>query len=126
MSNVVTTTIALIMNMEVTLLPLFGGLEIYDSFESEILVLHINMQLKDIKVIKPFLYFLRTFDGGQAHNMMAIMLDMHFKSLCVVENLLGRGNAIQLAIEYDARIVISLLMVYFEQLNPTIINVLLL
>jgi hypothetical protein len=112
--------------MEVTLLPLFGGLEIYDSFESEILVLHINMQLKDIKVIKPFLYFLRTFDGGQAHNMMAIMLDMHFKSLCVVENLLGRGNAIQLAIEYDARIVISLLMVYFEQLNPTIINVLLL
>jgi hypothetical protein len=54
--------------------------------------------------------------------MIAIMLDMHFKSLCVVENLLGHGNAIRLAIEYGAKIVISLLMVYFEQLNPTTVN----
>jgi hypothetical protein len=46
--------------------------------------------------------------------MMAIMLDSHFKFLRVVENLLGRGNAILLAIEYDARIVIPLLMVWFE------------
>jgi hypothetical protein len=57
----VTTTIALIMNMEVALLPLFGGLEIYDSFESEILVLHINMQLEDIKVIKPFFVVSKNF-----------------------------------------------------------------
>jgi hypothetical protein len=34
--------------------------------------------------------------------MMAIMLDPCFKSLCVVENLLERGNAIWLATEYDA------------------------
>jgi len=53
--------------------------------------------------------------------MMAIMLDPHFKSLRVMENLLGRGNAIRLAIEYDARIVIPLLMVCFEQLNPYIV-----
>jgi len=52
---------------------------------------------------------------------MAIMLDPHFKSLRVMENLLGRGNAIRLAIEYDARIVIPLLMVCFEQLNPYIV-----
>jgi hypothetical protein len=38
--------------MELALLPLFGGPEIYDSFENEILVLHRNMH---IKVIKPFL-----------------------------------------------------------------------
>ncbi len=54
--------------------------------------------------------------------MMAIVLDLHFKSLCVLENLLGGGNAIQLAIEYDAKIVIPLFMVCFEQLNPTTIN----
>ncbi len=53
--------------------------------------------------------------------MMAIMLDSHFKFLRVVENLLGRGNAILLAIEYDARIVIPLLMVWFEQLIPYIV-----
>jgi hypothetical protein len=49
------------------------------------------MQLEVIKVIKPFLQFLKTFDGGQIHNMMAIMLDLCFKSLCVVENLLEHG-----------------------------------
>jgi len=53
---------------------------------------------------------------------MAILLDMHFKSLCVLENLLGRGNAILLAIEYDAKIVVPLFTVCFEQLNPTTIN----
>jgi hypothetical protein len=41
--------------MEVTLLPFFGGPEIYDSFDNEILVLHRNMQFEVIKVIKPFL-----------------------------------------------------------------------
>jgi hypothetical protein len=78
------------------------------------------MQLKIIKVIKPFLQILRTFDEGQVHNMMAIMLDLRFNSLHFVENLLGCGNTIQLANEYDARIVIPLLMVCFEQLNPYI------
>jgi hypothetical protein len=53
---------------------------------------------------------------------MAIMLDPCFKSLRAVENLLGRGNAIQLVAKYDARIVIPLLMINFEQLNLTTIN----
>jgi hypothetical protein len=45
---------------------------------------------------------------------MAIMLDPCFKSLRVVENLLGHENAIRPTIKYDARIVIVLLMVCFE------------
>jgi hypothetical protein len=55
LSNTLTTTIALTINMEITLLLFFGGLEISDSFESEILALQRNMRLKVIKVIKPFL-----------------------------------------------------------------------
>jgi hypothetical protein len=74
--------------MEVALLPLFGGPNFFDSFENEIFVLHIHMQLEVIKVIKPILQFLNFFDGQQVHNMMVIMLDMCFKSLHVVENLL--------------------------------------
>jgi hypothetical protein len=35
----------------------------FDSFESEIFVLHRNMQLKVIKVIKSFLQFVKFFDG---------------------------------------------------------------
>jgi hypothetical protein len=54
--------------------------------------------------------------------MMAIMLDPHFKSLHIVEDLLGHGNAIQLATKYDAKFVILLLMVYFERMNPIVVN----
>ncbi len=63
-----TIAIALTMNMETTLLPLFGGLEIFNSFENEILVLHKIMWLEVINVFKPFLQFLKTFD----ENMLII------------------------------------------------------
>jgi len=52
--------------------------------------------------------------------MLALMFDPRFKSLRVVENYLGRGAYIYLIAEYDANVVIPLLMIMFEILNPTI------
>jgi len=49
---------------------------------------------------------------------MAIMLDSCFKALHIVENLVKRKNAIQLASEYDVKVV-PFLMVCFDRLNPT-------
>jgi hypothetical protein len=57
------------------------------------------------------------FDARQAHNMMAFMLDPHFKALCIVENLVGHKNAIRLTFEYDFKVVVPLLMVCFDWLN---------
>ncbi len=37
-----------------------------------------------------------------------------------MKNLVGHGDAIQLASEYDLKVVIPLVMTYFETLNPTI------
>lgn len=54
--------------------------------------------------------------------MMVIMLDPHFKVLWIVEGLVGCGNAIRLAFEYHAKVVILLLMVWFEWLNLSIIT----
>jgi hypothetical protein len=51
--------------------------------------------------------------------MMAIMLDPHFQALHIVKSLVGRGNAIRLASKYDVKIMIPLLMVCFEWLNPS-------
>ncbi len=62
--------------------------------------------------------FSTSFDALWAHNMMAIMLDPHFNAFWIVENLVGHKNAIRLASKYDDKIVIPLLMVCFEQLNP--------
>ncbi len=54
----------------------------------------------------------------QAHNMTAIMLDPRFKALRIMANLVRRRNAIRLAFEYDVKVVVPLLMVCFDRLNP--------
>jgi hypothetical protein len=61
-----------------------------------------------------------TFDSHQVHNMLALMLDPCYKSLRVVENHVGCGNAICLAPKYDLKEVIPLLMIFFEMLNNSI------
>ncbi len=61
--------------------------------------------------------FLKTFDPHNVHNMLAIMLDPHFKYLWIIENYVGHGATICFAFEYDAKVVIPLLMAYFDRLN---------
>ncbi len=57
--------------------------------------------------------FLKTFDPHNVHNM----LDPHFKYLSIIENYVGHGATICFAYEYDAKVVIPLLMTCFDQLN---------
>jgi hypothetical protein len=52
------------------------------------------MSQKVVKVIKPFLKFLKYFDAQWVQNIFAFMLDISFKVLCFVENLVGTMNAI--------------------------------
>jgi hypothetical protein len=61
------------------------GNETFDWFDMELHVLSINMRQEIVKAIRPFRNFLKAFDFPQVHNMLALMLDLHFKSLWVVE-----------------------------------------
>jgi hypothetical protein len=81
---------------------------------------HQNMQKAVVKVLKPFLEFLKAFDSHQVHIMLALMLDPCFKSLWVVESFVGCSNAIRLATKYDMKEVIPLLMTIFDQPNPIV------
>jgi hypothetical protein len=49
------------MNMEIELLQLFNPYKFLDLFEVKILLLHRNMRLEVIKVIKHFFDFLKVF-----------------------------------------------------------------
>ncbi len=102
--------------METKLLQLFRSLENFDPFDLKVLLLQSNIQLEVIKAIKDFLGFIKLFDAQQAYNMMAIMLDLYFKLLCVVKNLVGCGSTIQMKFKYDIKIVIPLLMVCINKL----------
>jgi hypothetical protein len=52
--------------------------------------------------------------------MFAFMLGPKFKSLRVMENYVGHRACIRFVVEYDANVIILLLMTMFEVLNPTI------
>jgi len=84
--------------MEFQLDPFVDGNETCDQFNVEFEILNKTMWQEVMKVIKTILQFLKTFDSCQVHNMLALMVDPHYKSLRVVENYMGHGNAIYLAI----------------------------
>ncbi len=98
LSNALVIVINLIIAMKFQLDPFVDGSETYDQFDVEFQILNKNMWQKVMKVIRPILQFLRTFDSCQVHNMLALMVEPYYKSLWVVENYVGRGNVICLAI----------------------------
>jgi hypothetical protein len=63
-----------------------------DAFDIKLIIFQNNVQVEVVKVIKPFLQFLQAYDSHQMHNMFALMLDLKFKSLKVVENYVGHGD----------------------------------
>lgn len=63
---------------------------------------------------------MKTFYSHQVHNMLTLMLDIHFKFLWVVESFVGRGNAICFAIEYDVKELIPFLIIVFYWMNPIV------
>jgi len=79
------------------------------------------MQQEFVKVFKPFVDFLKAFESHQVHNMLALMLDFHFKNpYGLWKTLWDLGNAICFITKYDIKKVIPLLMTIFDQLNFTI------
>jgi len=120
LSDALAIIINLIMVMESEANP-FDGSETFDLFfYVELYTLNKNMWQKVVKVLKPFLEFLKTFNSCQVHNMLALMLDSCFKSLGVVESFMGCGNAICFITEYDVKEVILVLIIFFYQLNPIV------
>jgi hypothetical protein len=65
------------------------GVKCFDQFDMEFHFLNRSMQHVVVKVIKPFLEFLKAFDSQQVCNMLALIMDSNFKSLWIVKNFVG-------------------------------------
>jgi hypothetical protein len=50
--------------------------------------------------------------------MLTLMLDPHFKSFDAMKTFVGHAKVIQMMVEYDNKILLPLLMVAFQFLNP--------
>jgi hypothetical protein len=85
------------------------GSETFDLFDVELHTMKKNMWHEVVKVLKPFLEFLKASNFYQVHNMLALMLDPCFKSLQAVESFVGCNNVIHFTTEYDVKNVILFL-----------------
>ncbi len=53
------------------------------------------MMVKVLVALFPFMAFAYAYNPNKVHNMLALMLDMHFKSLDVMKTLVKWANVIQ-------------------------------
>jgi hypothetical protein len=59
-----------------------------------------------------------SYNVSKAHNMLAFMLDPHYKSLDVVKVFFEQANVLQIVAKYDIKTLMPLLVVAFYFLTP--------
>lgn len=91
------------------------------DFDSDIEVLKCWMGLEVVKVLAPFLSFAVRFSSDKAHNMLALMLDLRFKSLDCIIQYVGVDRARAIVQEYDNKFLIPYLVRIHRGLNPAVV-----
>jgi len=77
------------------------------------------MMAKVQVVLVPFLGFKSSYNASKVHNMLALVLDSHFKFVDVVKAFVRWAEMIQIIVEYDSKTLLPLLVAFFHFLNPT-------
>jgi hypothetical protein len=85
-----------------------GDLEA-NVFDAKLIELTVHMKHQTLKVLQPFFSFFNGFDKNRRHNMLALMLDLRFKSMWLVANYLGHETTFLLVIKYDVDMLLLLL-----------------
>jgi len=69
-------------------------------------------------VLDSFLSFLKKYENNKAHNMISLMLDPRFKSLCIISSFVGKEQSVALVEEYDRKSLYIMLGKCHEHLHP--------
>jgi len=62
------------------------------NFDAKLEILYVKMVVESLRVLQHFLAFCVQFDVAMAHNMMALMLNLKYKGLNCVANLIGKDK----------------------------------
>ncbi len=71
-------------------------------------------------MLDSFLSFLKQYENKKAHNMISLMLDPKFKSLCLVSSFVGREQGVALVEEYERKFLCPMLVKCHEHLHPLV------
>ncbi len=86
----------------------------------EFVCLASNIRKEVCGVLDNFLSFLNEFDERNSHNMLSLMLDLRFKSFCLVSFFIGRVQRIAIVEEYDTMSLYPMFMKCYYHLHPLI------
>jgi hypothetical protein len=89
-----------------------------DSIVSdELFLLTFNIRREVINVLDSFLSFLKKYENWKTHNMISLMLDAGFKSLCIISSFVGRDQGVVLVKDYDRKTLYLILVKCYEHLH---------
>jgi hypothetical protein len=92
-----------------------------DSIVSnELSLLASNIRKDVINVLDYFLSFLKKYENMKTHNMILLMLDPKFKSLCIISSFVGKEQGVALVEEYDRKSLYPMFMKCHEHLHPLV------
>ncbi len=87
------------------------------EIHQEIEILYGKMVVEIINLLCPFLGFAKTFFLDKTHNMVALMLDPHFKSMDCIMDYIGRDQVVTLVQQYDDLTMMPMLKAVMGFLN---------
>ncbi len=73
----------------------------------ELSLLASNIKREVINVLDSFLSFLKKYENMKARNMIFLMLNPRFKSLCMISSFVGREQGVAFVKEYDKKKFVS-------------------
>jgi len=96
---------------------------INDDFEIafkafELFLFASNIRREFCGVLDSFHFFKIKFEKKKAHNMLSLMLDPKFKSLCLISYFVGREEGVSIVDEYDRGILYPMFLKCYHYLHP--------
>jgi len=86
----------------------------------ELICLAFNIKKVVCGVQDSFLSFLKKFNEIKTHNMLVIMLDPRFKSLCLVFFFIGHDQGVAIVEQFDTTLSLyPMLMKFYYHLHPS-------
>jgi hypothetical protein len=86
----------------------------------ELSLLASNIRREVINVLDSFHSLLKNYENRKVHNMISLILDPRFKSLCIVSSFVGREQGVALVEENDLKSLYPMLVKCHEHLHPLV------
>jgi hypothetical protein len=86
------------------------------DFDLQLKIMYDCIVIKVLSILEPLLSFMRGFQSGKVHNMLAFTIDPRFKHMQCITNFLGKDRTKFVVGEYDKKVI----HVFIVKVNKTL------